>query len=345
MSSRRDVVVIGGSAGAVEGMLRIVERLPAGLAARVFLVIHVPPTAPSVLPRILERQGSLAARHPVHGEVTTPSVIYIAPPDFHLLVREETVGVVRGPRENGHRPAIDPLFRSASATCGSRVIGVVLSGNLDDGAAGLRAIVDAGGVAIVQDPAEAVHPSMPLSALAFVPEAEVAPLREIADRIAALVGTPGGEPPPVRRAGRSKGGDAPDPVEMDLPRSQELSVRGRPSGFTCPECHGAIFEVDAVGVPSYRCRVGHAFSDESLMAAQNGSLEAALWAAVRALEEGAAMAARLAFRAESRDHRIAARSFRREERHDAERARVVRAALVVPDDLTGIDDDEARATI
>jgi two-component system chemotaxis response regulator CheB len=255
MSSRRDVVVIGGSAGAVEGMLRIVERLPAGLAARVFLVIHVPPTAPSVLPRILERHGSLAARHPANGEVTAPSVIYIAPPDFHLLVREETVGVVRGPRESGHRPAVDPLFRSASATCGSRVIGVVLSGNLDDGAAGLRAIVDAGGLAIVQDPSDAVHPSMPLSALAVVPEAEVVPLREIADRIAALVDTPGGAAPPVRRAGRSNGGDAPDPLEMDLPRSQDLSV---------------------------------------------GSLEAALWAAVRALEGGAAMAARLAFRAESR---------------------------------------------
>jgi two-component system chemotaxis response regulator CheB len=190
MSSRRDVVVIGGSAGAVEGMLRIVERLPAGLPARIFVVIHVPPTAPSVLPRILERHGSLVARHPADGEVTAPSIIYVAPPDFHLLVRAETVGVVRGPPESGHRPAIDPLFRSASVTCGDRVIGVVLSGNLDDGTAGLRAIVDAGGTAIVQDPAGAVHYSMPQSAIAFVPEAEVVPLGEIANRIATLVGMP-----------------------------------------------------------------------------------------------------------------------------------------------------------
>src|SRR5215217_6892570 len=122
MATQRDVVVIGGSAGAIEGILRIAERLPADFAARVFLVIHVPPTAPSVLPRLLERKGNLSARHPADGEPTAYSVIYVAPPDFHLLVRADSVGVVRGPRENGHRPAIDPLFRSASNSCGGRVI-------------------------------------------------------------------------------------------------------------------------------------------------------------------------------------------------------------------------------
>ena len=344
MASQRDVVVIGGSAGAVEGMLRIVERLPAGLAARVFLVIHVPPTSPSVLPRILQRHGKLAARHPADGESTQRSVIYIAPPDFHLLVRPDTVGVVRGPLENGHRPAIDPLFRSASASCGARVIGVVLSGNLDDGAAGLRAVVDAGGVALVQDPADAPHPSMPQSAIAFVPEAERVPLSEIGDRIAALVGTAAS---PSSEADESApiGADAVDPVELDLTQSQALSVAGRPTGLTCPECHGAIFEVDTPGVPAFRCRVGHAFSDESFMAAQNGSLEAALWAAVRALEEGAAMAARMAGRAEARGHHVAARNFRRQERHYAGRIRTVRAALTVPREIVSDDRDDASGTI
>jgi two-component system chemotaxis response regulator CheB len=190
MSETRDVVVIGGSAGGVEAVLRIVEALPARLAARLFLVIHVPPTGPSVLPRILERRGKLAARHPRDGELTEPSIIYVAPPDHHLLVRLDEVGVVRGPRENGHRPAVDPLFRSAAATYGRRVIAVILSGNLDDGAAGLRAVAEAGGATIIQDPDDAAHPGMPLSARSLVPEAEVLPLAAIAERIVALVGSP-----------------------------------------------------------------------------------------------------------------------------------------------------------
>lgn len=200
MAAGRDVVVIGGSAGAVEGMLRIVERLPAELPARVFLVIHVPPAAPSHLPRILARHGRLAAVHPQDGETTRPSVIYVAPPDHHLLVRPGTVGVVQGPRENGHRPAVDPLFRSAAAAYGARVTAVVLSGNLADGTAGLRAVADAGGAALVQHPDDAMHPSMPLSALASVPEAEALPLDRLADRITALVGTStgGGDVPALR---------------------------------------------------------------------------------------------------------------------------------------------------
>jgi len=190
MGQVRDVVVIGGSAGAVEGVLRLAERLPAHLAASLFLTIHLSPTAPSVLPRILERHGPLRSRHPLDGEAVEPGVIYVAPPDHHLLVRGEQVRVVRGPPENGHRPAIDSLFRSASVACAARVIAVVLSGNLDDGAAGLRAVADAGGVAIVQEPRGAVYPSMPKHALAAVPEAEALSLHDIAARIADLVGTP-----------------------------------------------------------------------------------------------------------------------------------------------------------
>jgi len=190
MTDIHDIVIIGGSAGAVEGLLRVVERLPPRLAASVFVVIHVPPTAPSMLPRILERRGPLRALHPRHGEAFEPSVIYVAPPDRHLLVRDVRVSVLRTPSEKGHRPAIDPLFRSASSAHGCRVTAVVLSGNLDDGAAGLRAVVDAGGVAIVQEPSEATYPSMPKRALALVPEAERVPVLDIARRIVELVGSP-----------------------------------------------------------------------------------------------------------------------------------------------------------
>jgi two-component system, chemotaxis family, protein-glutamate methylesterase/glutaminase len=341
----RDIVVIGGSAGAVEGILRIARALPAALAARVFLVIHVPPTAPSVLPRLLERSGPLRARHPRDGDATEPSIIYVAPPDHHLLVRSGAVGVVRGPRENGHRPAVDPLFRSACAAYGSRVIAVVLSGNLDDGSAGLRAVADSGGATVVQDPTDAVYPSMPQNALEMVPDADVVPLDGIPDRIVQLVGTPAPGAPPVKPKPTASRHAAIDPVELEPRASEALSERGEASGFTCPECHGAIFEVDARGVPRYRCRVGHAYSDESLLAAQNGSLEAALWAALRALEEGGEMSRRLVERAEQRGASRAAQHFAREARTYAERARIVRLALDAPEPGPTLGADEARAVM
>jgi two-component system chemotaxis response regulator CheB len=216
MAGVRDIVVIGGSAGAVEGMLRVAERLPARLGASVFLVIHLPPAAPSVLPRILERHGPLRSRHPCDGECFACSVIYVAPPDQHLLVRAAHVDLVHGPRENGHRPAIDPLFRSASEAHLGRVIAVVLSGNLDDGAAGLRAVVDAGGAAIVQDPRTALYPSMPRSALARVPEAEAVPLRDIAARVVDLVGSPVPGAPTVTPVRRQLASAVLDPTELDI---------------------------------------------------------------------------------------------------------------------------------
>lgn len=188
MNGPRDVVVVGGSAGAVEAMLLVASALPAGLPARVFLVIHVPPDAPSLLPRLLARHGPLAARHPRQGEITEAATIYVAPPGRHLLVHDGWVELGDGPPASGHRPSADVLFRSAALSCGPRVLGVVLSGNLHDGAAGLRAVVDAGGYGLVQAPAEAAHPGMPASALASVPEAETAPLARMAGRITALVG-------------------------------------------------------------------------------------------------------------------------------------------------------------
>jgi two-component system chemotaxis response regulator CheB len=224
------------------------------------------------------------------------------------------------------------------------VIAVVLSGNLDDGAAGLRAVADAGGAAIVQDPRGAVYPSMPESALAMVPEAEVVPLLDIAARIVALVGSPAPGVPPVLPTRRPSEPHRLDPVELGTAASQALSEEGAATGFTCPECHGAMFDVDAAGVPTYRCRVGHAFSDASLMAAQAGSLEAALWIALRALEEGAEVAARLAERAERRGARVAARAFLRDESRHRARARILRAAIDASDAAPEIGATDARGS-
>jgi two-component system chemotaxis response regulator CheB len=186
MPPTRDIVVIGGSAGAIEALLDIVPRLPTTLPARVFVAIHIPPTTTSALPAVLGRAGRLPARHPVDGEHTEPGSIYVAPPDHHLLVELDRVRVVRGAPEHRHRPAVDVLFRSAAESHGSRVVAVVLSGNLDDGIAGARAVVAAGGAVLVQDPADALCRSMPENTLATEPRARAVPVDQLADELLAL---------------------------------------------------------------------------------------------------------------------------------------------------------------
>jgi two-component system, chemotaxis family, protein-glutamate methylesterase/glutaminase len=179
-----DIVVVGLSAGGIEALVRLVKGLPANLAAAVFVVHHFPPSGISFLPQILQRAGPLRAKHAAHSEPICGNRIYVSPPDRHLLLNRGTVLLTRGPRENGHRPAIDPLFRSAAEAYGRRVIGVLLSGTLDDGTAGLGLIKQNGGIAVVQEPADALYPGMPSSALQqaevdhVVPAAEIGPLLE-----------------------------------------------------------------------------------------------------------------------------------------------------------------------
>jgi two-component system chemotaxis response regulator CheB len=326
MPSTRDIVVIGGSAGAVEGLVRLMPGLPAALPARVFVTIHIPAYS-SALPAILARSGRLPARHPRDGEETEPSVVYVAPPDQHLLVQHGTVRAVQGPRENGHRPAIDPLFRSAAASYGARVVCVVLSGNLNDGSAGAMAVQRAGGTVIVQDPAECLYPSMPASALASVPSATVLPLDRIAGHIVDLLAIPLAEPPDMTDRRVRGSPPEPDPVELEEPRIEALALSGVSSGLTCPECHGGIFEVDAEGTQQFRCRVGHAFTGEVLLSEQSASVEAALWTALRALEESAEMAVRLRDRAAARGNARAVETYAHSATTYEQRARVIRDLL------------------
>jgi two-component system, chemotaxis family, protein-glutamate methylesterase/glutaminase len=326
MNDRPSVVVIGGSAGAIDALLRLVPKIPVAMPARLFVAVHVPATATSALPAILARAGRLPARHPRDGDETEPGVLYVAPPDHHLLVKRTTVRVVRGPRENGHRPAIDPLFRSAAASHGSRVIAVVLSGNLDDGAAGARAVAAAGGRVIVQHPDDSPYPSMPLSALATTPSATAVPLADIAGALVELLHTPHPEVAEMS-ADRFHGEPPPDPVELDAEASEAFTRRGKPAGIACPECNGGIFELDVEGVPHFRCRVGHAYSAESLYLEQRASLETALWTALRALEESAELARRLVTRSSQRGNQRAADSFQHNADVYMERAEVIRGVL------------------
>ena len=289
----RGIVVVGASAGGVEALQGVVANLPADLPAPLCVVLHLPTGFTSGLPEILARAGPFPARHARDGEPLEGGVVYVASSDRHLLVEHGRLRVVRGPRENRHRPAIDPLFRSAALAYGSSTVGVILSGSLDDGAAGLRAVTAVGGVGIVQDPGEAPFGDMPRNAIRADAPRHVLPLEEIGPMIARLVheereaGAPMDEMEAEIRY-----------AELDLATVKEGEVPGSAIPLSCPECGGTLWELQDGDALRYRCRVGHAFGPFSLDEAQEDALEAALWAAMRALEERAALSKSLASRLE-----------------------------------------------
>jgi two-component system chemotaxis response regulator CheB len=329
---RHDIIVVGASAGGVETMARLVSGLPADLPASVFVVHHFPAHSTSVLPKILERAGSLPAAHPQGDEAILPGRIYVAPPDFHLLVKRGHVSLARGPRENGHRPAVDPLFRTAARAYGPRVIGVILSGTLDDGTAGMQAIKQRGGIAIVQDPADATYSGMPESVIENVAVDYVLPLAEMAAALIRLVGDPVDE----EWAGDAMSSDTEkeaDIAELGLWSLEGEEHPGTPSSFACPECGGALWELSESELFRFRCRVGHAYSADTLLANQTDALEKALWTALRALEEKASLARRLVNRAERRGHSVTARRFEEQAQETQSRARLIRRVLLTSDTL------------
>jgi len=284
------IVVIGASAGGVEALSQVVAALAPDIPAAICIVLHVPAHGTSVLPAILKRAGRLPAVHVSDGDVIEPAHIYIAPPDSHLLIRPGSMFLRRGPREHGTRPAIDPLFRTAATTYGPRVIGVILSGTLDDGTSGLIAIKRHGGYALVQDPAEALHRGMPNSALAAVDVDRVLSAAAIGEALNELARTI------VQTAGPLAGRETGMGAEVDIATASETEREGILAGISCPHCSGTLWEVEEEGHIHFQCRVGHQYGTASLLAAQSDALDAALWTAVRSLEEAAATARRLAER-------------------------------------------------
>lgn len=293
-------MVVGASAGGVEALQRLARGLPADLPAAVLVVLHIPAGVQSVLPLILSRAGALPARHAHDGHVLRPGQILVAPPDHHLLVEGDRVRVLRGPKENGNRPAIDPLFRSAALAAGPRVVGVVLTGQLDDGSAGLMTISRSGGRALVQDPDEALYAGMPGSAATLVPTA----LRVAGDNMGAAVADAVSGLPAESQVNwpSTTGGNASLRQEVDaaagLSNGQGgQQPRGHSSTLACPDCHGVLWEADDDSMLRYRCRTGHAYTAEVLVHEQDGQVEAALWVALRSLEERAELSKQLAERA------------------------------------------------
>jgi two-component system chemotaxis response regulator CheB len=277
----RDVIVVGASAGGIHALRGVLSGLPADLPAAVLAVVHIPPHSRSALPMILSDAGPLPAKSAEDGEPLGKGTIYVAPPDRHLLVERGRMRLTRGPRENRVRPCIDTLFRSAAVDLGPRVVGVVLSGALDDGTAGLWAVKDRGGVAIVQKPAEAEYPDMPESALANVEVDHVLPVSEIGPRVAALATEATSAPTRVPAAMAAE-------VAMELAGNalkKGVFELGETSDNTCPECHGSLVEIREGPIVRYRCHTGHAFSTGTLLAETDAEIEKSFWSAARAIEE------------------------------------------------------------
>ncbi len=340
------IVVVGASAGGVEALTELTRGLPADFPAPIFVTLHVPPDSPSILPVILKRNGRLDAIHGQDGMQFKAGVVYIAPPDHHMLIqRDGTLRVVRGPRENRHRPAIDPLFRSAAVVAGPAAIGVILTGTLDDGTAGLSAIKECGGIAVVQDPADADFSPMPQSALENVDVDFVLPLREIPDKLVDLMAGEGGTPTVgpaslelLEMENRIAGMDARTMNSDDRP--------GRPSAFSCPDCGGVLWQIDDNNYTRFRCRVGHAFSPDSMLGGQNDVLEEALWLALKTLEENARLSKRLATDADERGHRSMAARFRERESDARDRAEVIRRVLVTgTSEVPQAPEEEVQANV
>jgi two-component system chemotaxis response regulator CheB len=319
---RRDLVVVGASAGGVETLRLLASALPADLEASVLVVNHVAPTYRSVLPEILERAGSLRAAHARHGERFERGRIYVAPPDHHLLVDGDRLSVNRGPLENGHRPAIDPLFRSAAIARGRAVIAVVLSGTLDDGTAGALSIKKRGGLVLAQDPAEALFAEMPSSVISNVGAHQVVGISQMGPLLASLTRAEVEEEakPADKRTKEEVAIDELDPEALGRPL-------GKPSGFSCPGCNGELFELVDSKLVRYRCRVGHAYSEASLSQGMSTELEQALWTALRVLKEHADFAERLRQRALAAGRYGAAELHAGESTDAEERAGQIRAVL------------------
>jgi two-component system, chemotaxis family, protein-glutamate methylesterase/glutaminase len=319
------LITIGASAGGVTALKTLVQLLPEELPAAICVVLHVPSGHPSRLPEILNRARRMPAAHAADGERIRMGRIYIAPPDNQLLVEDGFLRVLRGPRENRQRPAIDPLFRTAARPYGSRCIGVILTGALDDGTAGLVEVKHRGGIAIVQDPEDAETDSMPRSALAHVEVDFCVPLPAIAQQLTDLVHMPPPAQPSTPLSIQLEFDVAAAEMDPDVLASDTRP--GRLSAMTCPECHGPLWEIDDGALIRYRCRVGHAYSTQTMLLEQAQAVERALWVGLRSLEENATLCRRLAKRAADQGANYSAQRFAERAEYIESQAETLRTTL------------------
>jgi two-component system chemotaxis response regulator CheB len=328
------LAVVGASAGGVEALCGLARGLPDGLPCALLVVLHLAPHSRSVLPEIIARNTELSVVRPQDGELPRAGHIYVAPPDYHLVVRADRLHLSQAPKENGHRPAVDPALRTAAAAYGPATIGVLLSGTRDDGTAGAIAVKEAGGAVAVQDPEEALYGDMPRSALRHVDVDAVLPVAELGGWIARRAA---GEPAivpvsPMTNDDPLDPQTADDPAppgvrEPAVPAERVAQPPGEGTRVTCPDCGGTLFASEEDGLLRFRCSVGHAYSVESLNAANLEGVEQALWTAVRVLEDRVALLERMADRARSVGNSRSAAHFERQVADLLRRAETIRGAI------------------
>jgi two-component system chemotaxis response regulator CheB len=292
-----DIIVVGASAGGVEALSELVTHFPADLPAAVFVVLHT--NTRSILPHILSRLGKLAATYAQNGEPIEHGHIYVAPPGNHLLIKPGHIHLLHGPKENGHLPAIDPMFRTAAQVYRHRVVGVVLSGALDDGTAGLLAVKRTGGIAMVQDPEEAPFPAMPRSAIEYVQIDHILPVSQIGPALIRLVYESVEEPEGIPAEVAME----PDILELHGTALEKLRSDGPPSIYICPECNGPLWERPTGELIRFQCYTGHTYSPASLVAEEGEKVEKALWNTLQMLMERESLLLELAQRAYKRGNR------------------------------------------
>ncbi|MBV8100790.1 MAG: chemotaxis protein CheB [Verrucomicrobia bacterium] len=296
-----DIIVIGGSSGSIEALRSLLPKIPANIPAALLVVIHTSQTGPYLLPKLLRRDTALQFATVEDKQPISYGKIYLARPNLHLLLEDHQMRVVFGPKENRLRPAIDPLFRSAAWTHQSRVVGVLLSGALDDGVAGLWDIRCCGGVTIVQDPDSALFPGLIQNALNVMPVDYVAPPEKIAQILRDLAGTPA--PKPESQPEEQDRVRLENEIETDhFNHATKLDRMGKPSGYTCPSCGGPLWKLRTQTMDRYRCRVGHVYSSASLFQACWETSERQLYSALQLLEENAQLGNQMITKAEADGH-------------------------------------------
>jgi len=281
--ANHDIVVMGASYGGLAAYTKLLSLLPRDFHASIFVVLHISPRFPSYLEQILSGKVKLRVLQPKGGEKPEQGTVYVAPPNHHLLLKEDHIAIVKGPRENLARPSIDVMFRSAAVACKSRVIAVLLTGLLDDGVSGLAAVKRCGGITIVQDPAEAEAPDMPNTAIKHAPVDHILSLEEIAAKLQEIVGRPAEEPSPIPE-------ELMDEVKLsehEVPELDEMEKIGDLTPFTCPECGGAMWSVKDEPFARFLCHTGHSFTTQAYIAEQSKLIENSLWSAVRFMQERA----------------------------------------------------------
>jgi two-component system chemotaxis response regulator CheB len=325
----RRVVVIGASAGGIDALRVVVSGLPETFPAAICIVVHTSPASPGVLAEILNRSTPLPVLQACDRQRLEAGHIYVAPPDRHLVIEPGRLRVTKGPGEHRFRPAIDPMFRSAAQVFGPNAIGIVLTGNLDDGVAGLSTIKKLGGTAIVQDPSEALFSSMPLEALTHVHVDHVVPLAEMPSLLVELTSDVPAEAGPL---------PVPRHIEVEVniakeqnPRDAGLEQIGKPSPYACPECHGVLLEIDDDGRIRFRCHTGHAYSLESLLVAINQGIEKSLSAAMRSIEEGSLLMKDIATQLKRRNRSDESGRMMDASDRAKQQAEVVRQLILEPD--------------